>query len=62
MYKKATLQGQKPVYWCYTDETALAEAEIEYQDDPCTTIFVKFPIKTIWASWASTATSPNFSS
>ena len=38
-------KGQKPVYWCYTDETALAEAEIEYQDDPCTTIFVKFKVK-----------------
>ncbi len=38
-------KGQKPVYWCYTDETALAEAEIEYQDDPCTTIFVKFQVK-----------------
>ncbi len=38
-------KGLKPVYWCYTDETALAEAEIEYQDDPCTTIFVKFKVK-----------------
>ena len=38
-------KGLKPVYWCYTDETALAEAEIEYQDDPCTTIFVKFAVK-----------------
>ncbi len=38
-------KGLKPVYWCYTDETALAEAEIEYQDDPCTTIFVKFQVK-----------------
>ena len=27
------------------DETALAEAEIEYQDDPCTTVYVKFPMK-----------------
>ncbi len=38
-------KGLKPVYWCYTDETALAEAEIEYQDDPCTTLYVKFPMK-----------------
>ena len=38
-------KGLKPVYWCYTDETALAEAEIEYQDDPCTTLFVKFAVK-----------------
>ena len=38
-------KGLKPVYWCAKDETALAEAEIEYQDDPCTTVYVKFPIK-----------------
>ena len=37
-------KGLKPVYWCAKDETALAEAEIEYQDDPCTTVYVKFPI------------------
>ncbi len=46
MFKKGYIyKGKKPVYWCYTDETALAEAEIEYQTDPSTTIFVKFPIK-----------------
>ncbi|MDE6281255.1 MAG: isoleucine--tRNA ligase [Oscillospiraceae bacterium] len=38
-------KGMKSVYWCPQDQTALAEAEIEYQDDPCTTIFVKFPVK-----------------
>ncbi len=38
-------KGMKPVYWCPHDHTALAEAEIEYADDPCTTIFVKFPVK-----------------
>ena len=37
-------KGMKPVYWCPADQTALAEAEIEYADDPCTTIFVKFPV------------------
>ncbi len=37
-------KGLKPVYWCPADQTALAEAEIEYADDPCTTIFVKFPV------------------
>ena len=35
-------KGLKPVYWCAHDETALAEAEIEYKDDPCTTVYVKF--------------------
>ncbi|MCI8478331.1 MAG: isoleucine--tRNA ligase [Oscillospiraceae bacterium] len=38
-------KGMKSVYWCPYDQTALAEAEIEYQDDPCTTIFVKFPVR-----------------
>jgi isoleucyl-tRNA synthetase len=38
-------KGLKPVYWCPKDETALAEAEIEYQDDPCTTVYVKFPMQ-----------------
>ena len=45
MYKRGYIyKGLKPVYWCYHDETALAEAEIEYQDDPCTTVYVKFPM------------------
>lgn len=38
-------KGLKPVYWCPHDETALAEAEIEYADDPCTSIYVKFQVK-----------------
>ena len=37
-------KGLKPVYWCPKDETALAEAEIEYHDDPCTTVYVRFPM------------------
>ncbi|MGX8698731.1 MAG: isoleucine--tRNA ligase, partial [bacterium] len=45
MYEKGYIyKGKKPVYWCPTDETALAEAEIEYQEDPVTTIFVKFRV------------------
>ncbi|MBQ6372225.1 MAG: isoleucine--tRNA ligase [Oscillospiraceae bacterium] len=43
MYRNGHIyKGFKPVYWCPKDETALAEAEIEYQDDPCTTVYVKF--------------------
>ena len=46
MYQKGYIyKGLKPVYWCPKDETALAEAEIEYQDDPCTSVYVKFPMK-----------------
>lgn len=45
MYKKGYIyKGLKPVYWCPNDETALAEAEIEYKDDPCTSIYVKFRV------------------
>ena len=37
-------KGLKPVYWCSDCQTALAEAEIEYKDDPCTTVYVKFKV------------------
>lgn len=43
MYEKGYIyKGLKPVYWCPHDETALAEAEIEYKEIPCTSIYVKF--------------------
>ena len=46
MFRKGYIyKGLKPVYWCPKDETALAEAEIEYKDIPCTSIFVKFAVK-----------------
>ena len=46
MYSKGYIyKGKKPVYWCPHDETALAEAEIEYSDDKVTTIFVKFRVE-----------------
>ena len=46
MAKKGYIyKGMKAVYWCPHDETALAEAEIEYHDDPCTAVYVKFPLK-----------------
>lgn len=46
MYRRGYIyKGMKPVYWCPHDETALAEAEIEYQTDPCTSIYVKFRVK-----------------
>ncbi len=37
-------KGLKPVYWCPDCQTALAEAEIEYGEDPCYSIYVKFPV------------------
>ena len=46
MYRKGYIyKGLKPVYWCPKDETALAEAEIEYKTDECTSIYVKFRMK-----------------
>lgn len=45
MAKKGYIyKGLKPVYWCADCETALAEAEIEYQDDKTKSIYVKFEV------------------
>ncbi len=37
-------KGLKPVYWCPTCETALAEAEVEYADHTSNSIYVKFAV------------------
>ncbi len=37
--------GFKPVYWCLSCRTALAEAEVEYQDKTSSSIFVAFPLR-----------------
>ena len=43
MFKKGYVQkGLKPVYWCASCETALAEAEVEYADHTSTSIYVRF--------------------
>ena len=39
-------RGLKPIHWCPKCETALAEAEIEYEDDKSPSIYVKFKIQT----------------
>ncbi len=38
-------RGVKPVYWCISCETALAEAEVEYMDHSSPSIYVKFDLK-----------------
>ena len=38
-------RGSKPVMWSPVEQTALAEAEIEYHDHTSTTIWVKFPVQ-----------------
>lgn len=43
MYRKGYIEkGLKPVYWCASCETALAEAEVEYADHTSTSIYVRF--------------------
>jgi isoleucyl-tRNA synthetase len=37
-------RGKKPVYWCTTDRTALAEAEVEYEDHTSPSIHVAFEV------------------
>ena len=37
-------RGLKPVYWCMVDRTALAEAEVEYEDHTSNSIWVKFAV------------------
>jgi isoleucyl-tRNA synthetase len=38
-------RGKKPVYWCTTDRTALAEAEVEYEDHTSPSIYVAFDVE-----------------
>ena len=39
-------KGLRPVYWCIHDQTALAEAEVEYKEHTSPSVYVKFPLKT----------------
>ena len=41
----ALYRKKKPVYWCASCVTALAEAEVEYEDHTSTSIYVKFPVR-----------------
>ncbi|MGB0907182.1 MAG: isoleucine--tRNA ligase [Maricaulaceae bacterium] len=38
-------RGSKPVMWSPVEQTALAEAEVEYHDKKATQIYVKFPVQ-----------------
>src|SRR5215213_4873080 len=39
-------KGLRPVYWCIHDQTALAEAEVEYKEHTSPSVYVKFPLVT----------------
>lgn len=45
MEKGLIYRGLKPVHWSPASETACAQADIEYQDLPSKSIYVKFPVK-----------------
>ncbi|HEV8137414.1 MAG TPA: isoleucine--tRNA ligase [Pyrinomonadaceae bacterium] len=38
-------KGARPVYWCIHDQTALAEAEVEYHQHTSPSVYVKFPLR-----------------
>ncbi|NRN71504.1 Isoleucine--tRNA ligase [Lactobacillus helveticus] len=45
MFKKGYIyKGKKPVYWSWSSESTLAEAEVEYKDVEANSIFVAFPV------------------
>lgn len=47
LQKKGYIErSKKPGYWCAYDETALAEAEVEYEDKSSDSVFVRFAVKT----------------
>ncbi len=52
-------RGLRSIHWCPTDKTALAEAEIEYQDDSSASIYVSFPLRSdpsgVLLAWPGTA-------
>ncbi len=41
--KGSVYKGKKPIHWCYHCKTALAEAEVEYEEHTSPSIYVKFP-------------------
>ncbi len=44
MENGSVVRSKKPIYWCCSCETALAEAEVEYHDHTSPSIFVRFPL------------------
>ena len=42
--KGSVYRGKKPIHWCLSCKTALAEAEVEYADETSPSVFVRFPL------------------
>src|SRR5216110_1218268 len=42
--QKLVYKGKKPVHWCIHCRTALAEAEVEYEDHSSPSVYVEFPL------------------
>src|SRR4051812_19201992 len=47
----ALYRRKRPVHWCFTDVTALAEAEVEYADKTSPSIYVRFPVVAPERDW-----------
>jgi isoleucyl-tRNA synthetase len=45
--KGLVYKGLKPVHWCMHCKTALAQAEVEYEDQQTPSVYVKFPLQTM---------------
>ncbi len=43
--KGSLVRSKKPIYWCASCKTALAEAEVEYHDHTSSSVYVSFPFK-----------------
>jgi isoleucyl-tRNA synthetase len=41
----SVVRSKKPIYWCSSCKTALAEAEVEYHDHRSPSVYVKFPLR-----------------
>lgn len=44
MENGSVVRSKKPIYWCNSCQTALAEAEVEYENHTSPSIYVRFPI------------------
>ena len=51
LQRDLVFRQRKPVHWCTFDQTALAEAELEYANRKDTSIFVKFSLNLATGSW-----------